>query len=175
MVEEMAKLDIEESEGFYSAFINGERISKNKPICISKTVLSIDCHKKYILQAIGIPEDSVALSKEEYEKFLKVNSELAVLEKSIPAIKQQERKKTAKEILKILQGYNCDGEIDELITVIGKHYGVEEDIKIIENLLADLRKYHKQMDNNFDMLLIADVVDSAIRNIEYYLEEDFNK
>lgn len=52
---------------------------------------------------------------------------------------------------------------------------MEENIKIIENLLADLRKYYKQIDNNFDMLLIADVVDSAIRNIEYYKEEYFNK
>lgn len=52
---------------------------------------------------------------------------------------------------------------------------MEDNIKIIESLLADLRKYSKQMDNNFDMLLIADVIDSAIRNIEYYKEEYFTK
>ena len=52
---------------------------------------------------------------------------------------------------------------------------MEENIKIIENLLADLRKYMEQMNNNFDMLLIADAVDSAIRNIEYYKEEYFIK
>ena len=34
------------------------------------------------------------------------------------------RKGTAKEIVEILHGYNYDGEIDELITAIGKRYGV---------------------------------------------------
>ena len=52
---------------------------------------------------------------------------------------------------------------------------MEENIKIIENLLTDLRKYMEQMNNNFDMLLIADAIDSAIRNIEYYKEEYFIK
>lgn len=47
-----------------------------------------------------LPENSVVLSKEEYDKFLKVNSELAVLEKSIPTIKQQASKETAEKILK---------------------------------------------------------------------------
>lgn len=59
MIEEMAKLDIEESAGFYSAFINDMRISKNKPLSTSKTIMSFNCPKNYILQAIGISEDSV--------------------------------------------------------------------------------------------------------------------
>lgn len=35
------------------------------------------------------------------------------------------RKETVKEIIEILKGYNYDGEIDELIDIVGKKYGVE--------------------------------------------------
>ena len=35
------------------------------------------------------------------------------------------RKQTAREIVGILKGYNYDGEIDELISIIGKRYGLE--------------------------------------------------
>lgn len=49
---------------------------------------------------------------------------------------------------------------------------MKENIEIIENLLMDLRKYREKI-NNFDMILIADVVDTAIKDIEYYKEEYF--
>ena len=49
---------------------------------------------------------------------------------------------------------------------------MKENIEIIENLLMDLRKYREKT-NNFDMMLIADVVDTAIKDIEYYKEEYF--
>ena len=62
----MVKLDIEEIAGSYLVFINDIRINKNKPLSTSKTVMSFNCPKKYILPAIGIPEGSVVLSKEEY-------------------------------------------------------------------------------------------------------------
>lgn len=65
--EEMMKLEIEESTGFYSAFINDMRISRNKPLGASKTFITFSCPKKYILQAIGIPENAVVLTKEEYD------------------------------------------------------------------------------------------------------------
>lgn len=69
MIEEMAKLEIEESEGFYSAYINDMRISKNKPLGKSKTFMTFKCPKKYILNAIGIPENVVVLTEEEYERW----------------------------------------------------------------------------------------------------------
>ena len=47
-------------------------------------------------------KDKVVLDKEEYKKFLKVNSELAVLKKSIPTIKAEARKETAREIIEML-------------------------------------------------------------------------
>ena len=82
-IEETAKLDIEESAGFYSAFINDRRISKNKPLGISKTIMSFYCPKNYILQAIGISEDSVVLTKEEQDKILKAT------EKRIELLKEE--------------------------------------------------------------------------------------
>ena len=36
----------------------------------------------------------------------------------------------------------------------------------------DLRKYREKT-NNFDMMLIADVIDDAINGIEYYKEKYF--
>lgn len=62
-IEEMVKLDIDECAGFYSAFINDMRISKNKPLSVSKTIMSFDCPKEYILRALGIPENAVASRK----------------------------------------------------------------------------------------------------------------
>ena len=50
---------------------------------------------------------------------------------------------------------------------------MEENIKIIENLLEDLRKYKKQTEGNFELLLIANTIDDAITNIEYYKEKYF--
>ena len=38
---------------------------------------------------------------------------------------EESEKDRTREILQILQGYNYDGEIDELIAVIGERYGVE--------------------------------------------------
>ena len=52
MIEEMLKLDIEQSVSGYSAFINDMRISKAKPLSVSKTVISLDCPKKYIYEAV---------------------------------------------------------------------------------------------------------------------------
>ena len=70
-IEEIVKLDIEKSVSGYSAFINDMRISKSKPLSVSKTIMSFDCPKKYILEAIGIPEGAVVLTREEYERLLK--------------------------------------------------------------------------------------------------------
>ena len=69
-IEEIVKLDIEESVSGYSAFINDMRISKSKPLSISKTIMSFDCPKKDILSAIGIPEGAVVLTREKFEEVL---------------------------------------------------------------------------------------------------------
>ena len=112
MIEEMAKLDIEESAGFYSAFINDMRISKNKPLSSSKTVMSFNCPKKYILNAIGFPEGSVVLTKEEYELLKSLEESYDSLEKTKDNLLSersrlmlqtiQARKETAKEIFEEL-------------------------------------------------------------------------
>lgn len=94
-IEEIVKLDIEESASFYSAFINDMRISKNKPLSVSKTVMSFNCLKKDILHAIGIPENAIILTKEEQNKILKAT------EKRINELKQQieqTRKEMARDI-----------------------------------------------------------------------------
>lgn len=72
------------------------------------------------------PEDKVVLSREEYEKFLKVNSELAVLEKSISTIKQEARKETAEKLIKFVSEH-CDNEtlIWQLDEFVAKSLGVE--------------------------------------------------
>lgn len=77
-----------------------------------------------------LPEGSVVLSNEEYSKLVGTIHRLQKYdeERDIALharLKAETRKETAKEILKILQGYNYDGEIDELIKVIGKRYGVK--------------------------------------------------
>ena len=95
-IEEMAKLDIEKSAGFYSAFINDMRISKNKPLSTSKTIMSFNCPKNYILQAIGIPEDSVVLTHSEFDEFRKDQAEVKFLKNKII---NQASNKTAKDIL----------------------------------------------------------------------------
>ena len=69
-IEEIVKLDIEESVSGYSAFVNDMRISKSKPLSISKTIMSFDCPKKDILSAIGIPEGAVVLTdKKDIQQF----------------------------------------------------------------------------------------------------------
>lgn len=101
-IEEIVKLDIEESAGLHSAFINDMRISKNKPLSISKTIMTFNCPKKDILHAIGIPENAITLTKEEQSKILKAT------EKRINELKQQieqTRKETAKGIFSELREF----------------------------------------------------------------------
>ncbi len=47
------------------------------------------------------------------------------LKELLDTVSEKVRKETAEEIIAILKGYNYDGEIDELIEVIAKKYGVD--------------------------------------------------
>lgn len=128
-IEEMLKLDIEECAGFYSAFINDMRISKNKPLSVSKTIMSFDCPKEYILQALGIPENAVVLTREEYDELLRQGAMIDFLKDCV----KQVRKETAEKIIHyLLKVGNTERlgylkiyveNIEELI----KQYGVEVD------------------------------------------------
>jgi hypothetical protein len=113
-IEEMAKLEIEESAGFYSAFINDIRISKNKPIGKSKTFMTFSCPKKYILQAICIPEGAVVLTQEEWA---------TVHEQFAQAMYQKEvntRKETAEKFARLVEFHSVstrDEEGREIFTI----------------------------------------------------------
>lgn len=98
-IEKPLKLDIEECAGFYSAFINDMRISKSKPLSVSKTVMSFDCPKEYILQALGIPENAVVLTGRElkyYKQFLNFRHDFTIFE-AIEKEYEKARKETANE------------------------------------------------------------------------------
>lgn len=103
-IEEMAKLEIEESAGYYSAFINDMRISRNKPASKSKTIMIFACPKKYILSAIGIPEGAVVLTREElndleYKAYARgVNSFNTLHEKQLSKARKEMAEKFANDI-----------------------------------------------------------------------------
>ena len=120
---EMLKLDIEECAGFYSAFINDMRISKNKPLSVSKTIMSFDCPKEYILQALGIPKNAVVLTDEklklgEWEGEVQV---MRMARQTYDACLKQTRKETAKEILDKVSRHYGGAWLVELY----KEYGLE--------------------------------------------------
>ena len=151
-IEEMAKLDIEESGGFYSAFINNMRISKNKPLSKSKTIMTFYCPEKYIKESINFPKDSVVLSRGEFERLkrietekhrlyeMKLDLENQLIEKGwtdyegADEIEKRVRKETAREILNNLTSvihdnrqYGSDFVVVYMsdIDEIAKQYGVE--------------------------------------------------
>ena len=66
--------------------------------CIMCGIVATELVEKYQPK---LPDGAVVLTKEEYNNLLKVNSELAVLEKSIPILTAQVRKETVREILKL--------------------------------------------------------------------------
>ena len=124
-IEEMAKLEIEESEGFYSAFINDMRISKNKPLGKSKTFKTFMCPKKYILQAIGIHENAVVLTDEEYERWQGQTLNI-----------KKVRKETANEIW------------DDCINKIMRGCGDDKEFWVIEILIDTFKKYGVEVEND---------------------------
>lgn len=126
-IEEMLKLDIDECAGFYSAFINDMRISKNKPLSVSKTIMSFDCPKEYILRALGIPENAVVLTEEEYNTLMLEQKRLKKIVDRIPCgyeLKDKTRKQTAKEILQEVRKVCGDYQWFKNLC---KQYGVEVD------------------------------------------------
>lgn len=70
MIEEV-KLEILDCADIKLAYLDDMRISKSKPLSLMHNIFTIDCKKDYILEALGIPKDSVVLSKEEYENIYK--------------------------------------------------------------------------------------------------------
>ena len=57
------------------------------------------------------------------------------------------RKETVKEIIEILKGYNYDGEIDELIDIISKKYGIRKIKTMIKKEQIDkIDELQKQVD-----------------------------
>ena len=133
-IEEMAKLDIEESAGFYSAFIDDMRISRNKPIGLSKTIMTFHCPKKYIKEAIGIPKDSVVLSREEYEDYKKYvdnrieeyyrgQHEAEVYYKNIQI--PRERKETAEKFLQLAYDRCLEKSFIKKVEELAKTLGAE--------------------------------------------------
>ena len=67
-IEEIVKLEILDCADIKLAYLDDMRISKSKPLSLMHNIFTIDCKKDYILEALGIPKNSVVLSKEEYEK-----------------------------------------------------------------------------------------------------------
>ena len=106
-IEEIIQLEIVENVNFKdlkSAYINDMRISKSKPLSEMKTIITIDCRKDYILEALGFAKDSVVLSREEYEKL-----------KSLPS-----------KIIKYMDGHLGNGELcGNVVINCAKQFGVE--------------------------------------------------
>jgi hypothetical protein len=129
-IEEMLKLDIEQSVSGYSAFINDMRISKAKPLSVSKTIISLDCPKKYIYEAIGIPEGAVVLTKAEYEEYERykdlltqyMNGEIVnedIFIQQVEDIKQARKETAEKFALKVADYFveHCGGRLSISLTL----------------------------------------------------------
>ncbi len=161
-IEEIVKLDIEESAGFYSAFINDMRISKNKPLSVSKTVMSFNCPKKDILHAIGIPKNAIILTKEEQNKILKAT------EKRINELKQQikqARKETARTFANALKKVFIEqrNRFDKIVAQEQKTYKYLRD--------EDNKTHIKQIEDNANGQAL--MADKSIGYINKLLKEDF--
>ena len=115
-IEEILKLDILDCAGIKLAYLDDMRISKSKPLSVMDNILSIDCRKDYILEALGIPKDNVvntptiqcetysqndmvALSREEYEW---LTCCFEKFEEIMNDIKKLANKETAEKILKLV-------------------------------------------------------------------------
>ena len=128
-IEEILKLDIEECAGFYSAFINDMRISKSKPLSVSRTIMSFDCPKTYILRALGISENAVVLTREEYEKYQNLKRDVEYsfeYNQGYTDGQIKGSKETAKKILKWLVNTGVINTAPNTTKMYFKeHFGVE--------------------------------------------------
>ena len=96
MIEEIVKLEILDCADIKLAYLDDMRISKSKPLSLMHNIFTIACKKEYILEALGIPKDSVVLSQSDIDEFRKDQAEVKFLKNKI---KDQSSNKTAKDIL----------------------------------------------------------------------------
>lgn len=175
MSEQLAKLDIEESGGFYSAYINDMRISKNKPLSVSKTVMTFDCPKKYILEAIGIPDGVVVLTKEEYERFQRIENTLKHISTTPPTEAERENKALKETIAIVLaqkrniwNSYNqLKEEIECKVNQASKQV-IKEFVAKVENRLDSVDVIlHEDNDEEYVSLNgVLSLIDQAIKEAE---------
>lgn len=158
-IEETLKLDIEECAGFYSAFINDMRISKNKPLSVSKTIMSFDCPKDYILQALGLPKNAVVLTREEFDRMnscIKSEEEVrAIIEQQmLPMVRELTDKEVGKKLATVT-ALVCSETAKELAeTLISVLWEEEKDetirIKDVRRVICDVvrSKYNVEVQDN---------------------------